>query len=71
MDTQRIHQEQLIEYVLQFPHGRIANLVKKETTTIGPPDRCVKHGITLPVHVKMFITPGNMFQPSYLTEIQI
>ena len=30
MDTQRIHQEQLIEYVLQFPHGRIANLAKRE-----------------------------------------
>ena len=51
MDTQRIHQEQLIEYVLQFPHGRIANLAKKgKLITIGPPARWVRHDITLSGH---------------------
>ena len=42
LDTQRIHQEHLIEYVLQFPDGRMANLAKKETITIGPPGRGVR-----------------------------
>ena len=50
----------------------MANLAKKETITIGPPGRCVKHGITLPGLIKTnVITLGNMFQPSYLTKIQI
>ena len=31
LDTGRIHQEQLVEYVLQFPHGRMDNLANKET----------------------------------------
>ena len=43
-----------------------------ETITIGPPARCAMHDITLPGHIKTnIITPGNMFQPSHLTEIQI
>ena len=29
-DTQRIHQEKLIKQVIQFPHGRMVNLAKKE-----------------------------------------
>ena len=39
-DTQRTHQERLIEQVLQFPHGRMVNLAKKDNITIGPPARC-------------------------------
>ena len=58
--------------MLQFPHGRIAKLAKNKTITIGPPARCARHDITLPGHIKTnVITLGNMFQPSYLTEIQI
>ena len=48
------------------------NLAKKQNITIGPPVRCAKHDITLPSHIKTnVITLENMFQPSYLTEIQI
>ena len=72
LKTRRIHQEQLIKYVLQFPHGRMVNLAKKEAITIGPLARCARHEITLPGHIKTnVITLGNMFQPSYLAEIQI
>ena len=50
----------------------MAKLSKKDTITIGPPARCARHDITLPGHIKTnIITLGNMFQPSYLTEIQI
>ena len=50
----------------------MTNLAKKETITIGPLTRCARHDITLPGHIKtIVITLGNMFQPSYLTEIQI
>ena len=70
LDTQRIHQEKLIKQVIQFPPGRMVNLVKKETITLGPPARCARHDITLPSHIKTdVITLGNMFQPSYLTEV--
>ena len=72
LDKGRIHQEQLVEYVLQFPHGRMDNLAEKETIMIGPPPRCTGHDITLPGHVKTnVITLQNMSLPSYLTEIQI
>ena len=48
------------------------NLAEKESITLGPPTRCARHDITLPGHIKtIVITLGNMFQPSYLTEIQI
>ena len=48
------------------------NLAKKGTTTIGPPVRSARHDITLPGHIKTnVITIRKMFQPSYLTEIQI
>ena len=48
------------------------NLAEKESITIGPPARYARHDITLPGHIKtIVITLGNMFQPSYLTEIQI
>ena len=48
------------------------NLAKKKSITIGPPARCARHHITLPGHIKTkVITLGNMFQPSYLSEIQI
>ena len=58
--------------VLQFPHGRMVNLAKKEAITIGPPARCARYDTTLPVHITTnVITLGNMSQPSYLTEIQI
>ena len=71
LDTQRIHQDKLIKQGIQFPHEKMVNLVKKETITIGPLARCARH-ITLPGHIKTnVITLGNMFQPSYLTEIQI
>ena len=47
-------------------------LAKKEAIAIGPPARCVRHDITLPADIKTnVITLGNMFQPSYPTEIQI
>ena len=50
----------------------MANLAKKETITIGPLARCARHDITLPGYIKTnVITPENMLQPSYLTEIQI
>ena len=52
LDTQRTHQEQHIEEVLQFPHGRMVNLAKKETITIVPPGRCARHDITLPGHIE-------------------
>ena len=50
------------------------NLAEKESIMIGPPDEGggARHDITLPGHIKTnVITLGNMFQPSYLTEIQI
>ena len=48
------------------------NLAEKESITIGPSARCARHDITLLGHIKtIVITLGNMFQPSYLTEIQI
>ena len=48
------------------------NLAEKETITIGPLARCARHDTTLPGHIKtIVITLGNMFQPSYLTEVQI
>ena len=72
MDTQRIHQDKLIKQGIQFPHGKMINLVKKETITLGPLVRCARHDITLPGHIGTnVITLENMFQPSYLTEIQI
>ena len=72
LDTQRIHQEKLIQQVIQFPHGRMVNLVKKETITLGPPARCARHDITLPSHMRTnVITPENVLQPSYLTGIHI
>ena len=72
LDTQRIHQDKLIKQGIQFPHGKMVNLVKKETITLGPLVRCARHGITLPGHIGTnVITLESMFQPSYLTEIQI
>ena len=50
LDTQRIHQDKLIKQDIQFPHGKMVNLVKKETITIGPQARCARHDITLPGH---------------------
>src|SRR4051812_43515895 len=47
LETQRIHQEKLIKQVIQFPHGRMVNLVKKETIRLGPSARCARHDITL------------------------
>ena len=71
LDTQRIHQDKLIKQDIQFPHGKMVNLVKKETITLGPLVMCARHDITLPGHIRTnVITLGNMFQPSYLTEIQ-
>ena len=47
------------------------NLAEKESITIGPPARCARHDNTLPGHIKTnIITLGNMFQPSYLTEVR-
>ena len=72
LDIQRIHQEQFIKKVIPFPHGRMVNLAKKETIIVGPPARWARHDITLPGHIKTnVITLGNMFQPSYPTEVQI
>ena len=48
------------------------NLAKKETIIIGPTARGVGHEIILPGHIKaQCLTLGNIFQPSYLIEIQI
>ena len=48
------------------------NLAEKGTITLGAPARCARHDITLPGHMRTSdITLENMFQPSYLTEIQI
>ena len=72
LDTQRIHHDKLIKQGIQFPHGKMVNLVKKETITLGPPARCARHDTTLPSHLKTnVITLGNMFQPSYLSEVRI
>ena len=50
----------------------MTNLAKKETITIGPPTRCARHDIILPGYIKTnVITLGIMFQPSFLTKIQI
>ena len=50
----------------------MANLAEKETITIGPPTRCVRHDIILPGYIKTNVrTLGIMFQPSFLTKIQI
>ena len=53
----------------------MAKLAKKDATTIGPPPRGgggARHDIMLPGHQRTNgITLENMFQPSYLTEIQI
>ena len=58
--------------VLQFPHGRMDSLAEKDSITIGPRASCARHDITLPGHIKTnVINLGNMFQPSYLAEIQI
>ena len=58
--------------VLQFPHGRMVIFANKETIPIGPPARCARHDTTLPGHIiTIVVTLGNMFQPSYLTEVQI
>src|SRR3990170_6898769 len=47
-------------------------LQKKETIIIGPPAKCARHDIPLPGYQwTNIITPGIMFQPSCLTEIQI
>ena len=71
LDTQRIHHDKLIKQGIQFPHGKMVDLVKKETITIGPPARWARNDTTLPGHIKTkVITLGIMFQPSYRTEIQ-
>lgn len=52
----------------------MAKLAKKDTTIIGPPPRGggARHDIMLPGHQRTnVITLENMFQPSYLMEIQI
>ena len=50
----------------------MVNLAKRDTITIGPPARCARHDITFPGDIKNNVkTLGNMFQPSYLTGIQI
>ena len=67
-----IHQDKLIKQGIQFPHGKMVNLVKQETITLGPSVRCARHDIILLGHIKTNdITLGYMFQPSYLAEIQI
>ena len=50
LDTQRIHQDELIKQGIQFPHGKMVNLVKKETITLGPSVKCARNDITLPGH---------------------
>ena len=42
LDTQRIHQDKLIKQGIQFPHGKMVNLVKKETITLGPSAMCAR-----------------------------
>ena len=65
LETQRIHQEKFIKQVIQFPHGRMVILAKKETVTLGPPARYARHDITLPGHMRTnAITLENMFKQS-------
>jgi hypothetical protein len=48
--------------------GRMSNLVKKETIIIGPPAKCVRHDITLPVHQRTnIITLGN-YAPTIISD---
>ena len=42
LDTQKIHQDKLIKQGIQFPHGKMVNLVKKETITLGPSAMCAR-----------------------------
>ena len=50
----------------------MVNLAKKEIITKGPLARVLSKDTTLPGYVETnVITLGNMFEPSYLTEIQI
>ena len=50
----------------------MVNLANEETIIIGPPARCARHDIILPGYIKTnVITLGIMFQPSFLTKIQI
>ena len=42
LETQRIHQDKLIKQGIQFPHGKMVNLVKKETIILGPSIRCAR-----------------------------
>ena len=50
----------------------MANLGKEDTISIGHPARCARNDIILPGYIKTnVITLGIMFQPSFLTKIQI
>ena len=71
LDKGRIHQEQLVKKVSQFPPGRMV-ILAKEIIMIGPLARGARHNIILLGHQRTnIITPGKLSQPSYLTEIQI
>ena len=52
--------------------GGVANFLKQDTIIIGLPDGCVGHDIHLTGYRETnIIVLREMFQPSYLTEIQI
>ena len=52
--------------------GGVANFLKQDTIIIGLPDECVGHDIHLTGYRETnIIVLGEMFQPSYLPEIQI
>ena len=66
LDTQRIHEDKLIKQGIQFPHGKMVNLVKKETTTLGPPARCARHDITLPGHERTLLLPLEIYSNHHI-----
>ena len=58
----------LIKQGIQFPHGKMVNLVKKETITIGPPARCARHDITLPGHIKTIVITSWKYVPTIISD---
>ena len=66
LDTQRIHQVKLIKQGIQFPHGKMVNLVKKETITLGPSVKCARNDITLPGHKRTLLLPLEIYSNHHI-----
>ena len=68
----KIHKEQLGSKSYEIPMGRWPTSSNQDTTTGGLPAGCVGHDIHLTGYRETnIIVLGEMFQPSYLPEIQI